>query len=87
MKQNKFTFKDTNITVDWIGFKFQNLDNFVQTKLAEYLFKMDFLLYLIRLEVVQTEINAEIMEFFQDQQHQQVVSTIIINRIRIMNRP
>ena len=48
---------------------------------------MDFLLYLIRLEVVQTEINAEIMELFQDQQHQQVVSTIIINKIRIMNRP
>ena len=26
MKQNKFTFKDTNITVDWIGFKFQNIE-------------------------------------------------------------
>ena len=48
---------------------------------------MDFLLDLIRLEVVQTEINAEIMELFQDQQHQQVFSTIIINKIRIMNRP
>jgi len=34
-------------------------------------------------QVVQTEI----IELFQDQQHQQVVSTIIINRIRIMNRP
>jgi len=42
MEQNKFTFKDTNITVDWIGFKFQNLDNFAQTKLAEYLFKIGF---------------------------------------------
>jgi len=42
MKQNKFTFKDTNITVDWRGFKFQNLNNFVQTKLAEYLFKIGF---------------------------------------------
>ena len=42
MNQNKFTFKDTNITVDWIGFKFQNLDNFAQTKLAKYLFKIGF---------------------------------------------
>ena len=42
MEQNKFTFKDTNLTVDWIGFKFQNLDNFAQTNLAEYLFKIGF---------------------------------------------
>ena len=42
MNQNKLTFKDENITVDWIGFKFQNLDNFAQTKLAEYLFKIGF---------------------------------------------
>ena len=39
---NKLTFKDENITVDWIGFKFQNLDNFTQTKLAEYLFNIGF---------------------------------------------
>jgi len=25
---NKLTFKDANLTVDWIGFKFQSLDNF-----------------------------------------------------------
>lgn len=42
MNRNKFTFKDENITVDWIGFKFQDLDNFAQTKLAEYLFKIGF---------------------------------------------
>jgi hypothetical protein len=42
MNRNKLTFKDENITVDWIGFKFQNLDNFAQTKLAEYLFKIGF---------------------------------------------
>lgn len=42
MEQNKFTFKDTNLTVDRIGFKFQNLDNFAQTNLAEYLFKIGF---------------------------------------------
>lgn len=39
---NKLTFKDANLTVDWIGFKFQSLDNFVQTKLAEYLFNIGF---------------------------------------------
>jgi hypothetical protein len=42
MSKNKLSFKDTNLTVDWIGFKFQNLDNFAQTKLAEYLFKIGF---------------------------------------------
>jgi hypothetical protein len=39
---NKLSFKDENLTVDWIGFKFQNLDNFAQTKLAEYLLKIGF---------------------------------------------
>ena len=38
----KLTFKDENLTVDWIGFKFQNLDNFTQTKLAQYLFNIGF---------------------------------------------
>lgn len=42
MKQNKFTFQSENLTVDWIGLKFQNLDNFTQTELAEYLFKIGF---------------------------------------------
>ena len=42
---NKFSFKDANLTVDWIGFKFQNLDNFAQTKFAEYLFKIGFNFY------------------------------------------
>ena len=40
--RNKLTFKGENITVDGIVFKFQNVDNFVQTKLAEYLFKIGF---------------------------------------------
>ena len=35
-------FKDEGLTVDWIGFKFQNLDRFGQTKLAKYLFKIGF---------------------------------------------
>lgn len=42
MNRNKLTFKDENITVDWIGFKFQNLGNFVCAKLVEYLFKIGF---------------------------------------------
>jgi hypothetical protein len=42
MNRNELTFKDENITVDLIGFKFQNLDNFAETKLAEYLFKIGF---------------------------------------------
>lgn len=39
---NKLTFQDANLTVNWIGFKFQSLDNFAQTKLAEYLFNIGF---------------------------------------------
>jgi hypothetical protein len=39
---NKLTFKDENLTVDWIGFKFQNLDNFHQTRIAKYLFQLGF---------------------------------------------
>lgn len=39
---NQLSFKDANLTVDWIGFKFQNLDNFAQRELAEYLFKIGF---------------------------------------------
>ena len=35
-------FKSENLTVDWIGLKFQNLDNFTQTELAKYLFKIGF---------------------------------------------
>ena len=36
------TFKDENLTVDWVGFKFQDLDNFAQAKLAEYFFNIGF---------------------------------------------
>ena len=28
-----------NLVIDWIGFKFQNLDDVNQEKLAKYLFK------------------------------------------------
>lgn len=40
MNQNKLTFQSEKLTVDWIGFKFQNLDRFGQTKLAKHLFKI-----------------------------------------------
>jgi hypothetical protein len=42
MNQNKLSFESENLVVDWIGFKFQDLDNFAQTKLAKYLFKIGF---------------------------------------------
>jgi len=48
---------------------------------------MDFLLDLIRLEVVKTQIDVEIMEFFPEQQHQQVLITMIMEMIYIMSRP
>ena len=38
----QLNFEAQNLTVDWIGFKFQNLDSFAQTKLAEYLFEIGF---------------------------------------------
>ena len=41
----QLSFKNQGLKVDWIGFKFQNLDNFAQTKLAEYLFKIGFKSY------------------------------------------
>ena len=42
MNQNKLNFKSENLTVDWIGYKFQNLDKIAQTKLAKYLFIIGF---------------------------------------------
>lgn len=38
----QFSFKKQELKVDWIGFKFQNLDSFEQAKLAKYLFKIGF---------------------------------------------
>lgn len=38
----KRTFDSENLVVGWIGFKFQDLDDFAQTKLAEYLFEIGF---------------------------------------------
>ena len=39
---NELTLQDRNITIDWIGFKFQNLDNFHQTRIIDYLFQLAF---------------------------------------------
>ena len=48
MKQNKLTAKETisfeseNLIVDYITFKFQDLDNLHQTIIAKYLFQLGF---------------------------------------------
>ena len=42
MKENKLTFQSQNLIVDYITFKFQDLDNLHQTKIANYLFKLGF---------------------------------------------
>ena len=42
MNQNKFSFESENLVVDYISFKFQHLDNFTQTKITNYLFKLEF---------------------------------------------
>jgi len=45
MNQNKLSFESEKLTVDWIRFKFQSLNNFAQTKLAEYVFNLGFNFY------------------------------------------
>ena len=40
MKQNKLTFQSQKLTVDWISFKFQHLEN--MEEIAQYLFKIGF---------------------------------------------
>lgn len=42
MNQNKLTFKFKNLVVNWIFFKFQNLDKFTETQITNYLFKLGF---------------------------------------------
>lgn len=39
------SFKPHNLVVDYISFKFQELDNPTQTKIANYLFKIGFNFY------------------------------------------
>ena len=45
MNQNKLSFESEKLTVDWIRFKFQSLNNFAQTKLVEYVFNLGFNFY------------------------------------------
>jgi hypothetical protein len=40
MNQNKLTFESEKLTVDWISFKFQHLENI--EGIAQYLFKIGF---------------------------------------------
>ena len=42
MNQNKLTFESQNLVVDYISFKFQHLENNIQIKIANYLFKIRF---------------------------------------------
>ena len=42
MNQNKLTFESENLVVDYISFKFQYLEDFTKTKIADYLFKIGF---------------------------------------------
>ena len=42
MKENKFTFKSENLVVDYITFKFQDLNNLHQLRIAKYLFQLGF---------------------------------------------
>jgi hypothetical protein len=42
MNQNKLTFQSQKLVVDYIRFKFQNLDNLHQIRIAKYLFQLGF---------------------------------------------
>jgi len=42
MTQNKFSFESENLVVDYITFKFQDLEDSTKTKIANYLFKIGF---------------------------------------------
>lgn len=44
MNQNKLTFDNQNLVVDYITFKFQNLQS-QQTEIANYLFNLGFNIY------------------------------------------
>ena len=42
MKEKKLSFANENLVVDYISFKFQYLEDFTKTKIADYLFKIGF---------------------------------------------
>ena len=45
MSKNKLTFESENIVVDYLSFKFQDLENWKEKKLASYLLKLSFNCY------------------------------------------
>ena len=45
MNQNKLTFQSENLVVDYSSFKFQDLEDFTKTKIADNLFKIGFKSY------------------------------------------
>lgn len=45
MNQTNFTFESENLVVDWISFKFQNLDQKKEQEITNYLFKLGFNIY------------------------------------------
>jgi hypothetical protein len=45
MKQNKLTFGSENLVVEYITFKFQDLEDSTKTKKANHLFKIGFNFY------------------------------------------
>lgn len=45
MNQNKLTFQSQTLVVDCISFKFQYLEDFTKTTIANYLFKIGFNYY------------------------------------------
>ena len=42
MSKNKLIFESENIVVDYLSFKFQDLEDCTKTKIADYLFKIGF---------------------------------------------
>ena len=42
MTQNNFTFESQNLVVDWISFKFQDLQNSKKQEIINYLFEFGF---------------------------------------------
>jgi hypothetical protein len=42
MGRDILTFKNDCLVVDWVSFKFQDLDSLAQTRLAEYFYTLGF---------------------------------------------
>jgi|TARA_B110001450_G_scaffold17666_1_gene16237 c-di-GMP-binding flagellar brake protein YcgR len=42
MSRARLTFKNECLVVDWVSFKFQDLDSLAERRLAEYFFSLGF---------------------------------------------